>query len=104
MGAWLAQRISAVYMALYLPVYVGLSWAVADGYAGWHDLNAHPLIVVGNLLLFAAVLLHAWVGVRDVIVDYIKPTGLRVTLLVLVAASLGIMGLWILRIYLELTT
>jgi succinate dehydrogenase / fumarate reductase membrane anchor subunit len=103
MGAWLIQRISAIYMAVYLPLYGALSWNLAEGYSGWHALNAHPAIVVGNVLLFAAVLLHSWVGVRDIIVDYIKPTGLRVALLALVAASLGVMALWLLRIFLVLT-
>lgn len=104
MGAWLVQRISAIYMALYLPLYGGLSWSLAEGYSGWRAFNAHPAIVLGNILLFAAVLLHSWVGVRDIIVDYVKPTALRIALLALVATSLGVMGLWLLRIYLVLTT
>jgi succinate dehydrogenase / fumarate reductase membrane anchor subunit len=29
-------------------------------------------------------LLHAWVGMRDILMDYIKPTGLRLALEVLV--------------------
>lgn len=104
MGAWLVQRISAVYMAIYMPLYGGLSWTLVEGYAGWQAFNAHPVIVLGNVLVFAAVLLHSWVGVRDIILDYIRPTALRIALLGLLAVSLGVMALWILRIYLVLTT
>lgn len=103
MGAWLVQRISAVYMAIYLPVYVFAAWIAVEGYPGWFAFNAHPAIVLGNLLLFAAVLLHGWVGVRDIIIDYVKPTALRITLLTLLAVSLGVMALWVLRIYVVLT-
>ena len=102
MGAWLTQRVSAVYMAVYLPLYVVLAAAGVDGYSEWLALNSHPVIAVANVLFFGAVLLHGWVGVRDVIVDYIKPTGLRVALLVLLGGVLSVMGLWVLRIYMAL--
>jgi len=46
------------------------------------------------LLLFAASLAwHAWVGMRDILMDYIKPDGLRLSLqvgtLLVIAAYLG---------------
>ena len=56
--AWLLQRISAVYLALYV-VYFLLAMA----------------------LFFLALSIHAWVGVRDVIIDYVHPAGLRLLLL-----------------------
>jgi succinate dehydrogenase / fumarate reductase membrane anchor subunit len=35
---------------------------------------------VATLLFAASLAWHAWVGVRDIIMDYIKPTGLRLVL------------------------
>ena len=35
-----------------------------------------------------SLLYHAWIGVRDIFMDYIKPVGVRLTLQVAVAAVL----------------
>ena len=32
------------------------------------------------MLFFAALLYHAWVGMRDILMDYVKPTGIRLAL------------------------
>jgi len=103
LGAWLIQRVSAVYMALYLPLYTALAWIFVDGYEEWFSFNAHPAVAIGNVLVVTSILLHSWVGIRDVIVDYIKPTGLRIASLVLLGAGIGVMGLWTIRIYMVLT-
>jgi succinate dehydrogenase / fumarate reductase membrane anchor subunit len=44
-----------------------------------------------------ALVAHAWVGMRDVILDYIKPVGLRLALLSLTAVLLAGSSLWALR-------
>jgi len=49
-------------------------------------------------LFFAALLLHAWVGVRDVIIDYVRPFYLRFSLLMVVGGALLATLLWALRI------
>jgi succinate dehydrogenase, hydrophobic membrane anchor protein len=52
--------------------------------------------------LFAlALLLHAWIGVRDVILDYVKPPALRLALLAAVALFLLANGLWLAGILME---
>ena len=43
---------------------------------------------VATLLAVIALIWHAWVGVRDIFMDYIKPTGLRLTLHSVVALLL----------------
>jgi succinate dehydrogenase / fumarate reductase membrane anchor subunit len=57
-------------------------------------------MAVATALAAAALLLHAWVGVRDVILDYVKPLPLRAGLLVLVALVLAAEGLWAARLLL----
>jgi succinate dehydrogenase / fumarate reductase membrane anchor subunit len=44
------------------------------------------------------VLLHAWVGVRNIFMDYIKDTGVRLILYVLVIVALVIYGAWAVQI------
>jgi len=97
--AWLVQRLSAVYMVLYLLIAVFyLAASSPHGYSEWKALIATPAVSVATLLLFAMVLLHAWVGVRDVVMDYVHPYALRLTALVLVAGALVAMGVWVVQV------
>jgi succinate dehydrogenase / fumarate reductase membrane anchor subunit len=86
---WLVQRISALVMAVYTIVLVGaLAAAQPAGYAAWKAFFGHGLMRLATLLFVASVLLHAWVGMRDILMDYIKPTGLRLALHVVVIVLL----------------
>jgi succinate dehydrogenase / fumarate reductase membrane anchor subunit len=97
--AWIVQRISAIYLALFI-IYCLIVCAGADefSYAAWRGWLAQPFVTIGIGLFFLALLLHIWVGVRDVLLDYIKPIGLRFTLLALLAVSLIGLGLWVVQI------
>ena len=78
---WLAQRITAGIMAVYtVIVLVVLLTAQPISYAVWRDLFTQGWMRVATLLFAASLAWHAWVGVRDIIMDYIKPTGLRLAL------------------------
>ena len=52
----------------------------------------------GALLAVISLLLHAWIGVRDIFMDYVKPTGLRLALQVLVILALVFYGAWSVQI------
>lgn len=90
LSAWLVQRVSALYMLLFL-VYALARWRLAHpaGYAAWKAWLLAPSTRVPLVLFFAALLLHAWVGLRDVILDYIHPVGLRLAVLALAALWLA---------------
>lgn len=96
--AWIIQRATAVYLALfvlYLVIHFTLN-APAD-YSALHAWVTRPL-VAGGLLLFIPVLLaHAWVGIRDILIDYVHHLGARITLLSLFAFVLLASGLWALK-------
>ncbi len=49
-------------------------------------------------LFFAALLLHTWVGMRDVILDCVRPLAARSALLAVLAVSQTAIGVWILTI------
>ena len=91
---WLAQRITAVIMAVYTVIAVSV---LLSGhpitYAVWRDLFAQGWMRVATLLFMASLAWHAWVGVRDILMDYIQPAGLRLTLevgvLLTIAAYVG---------------
>ena len=88
---WLAQRITAAIIAVYsVVVAVVLLSGKPINYSVWKDLFAHGWMRVATLLFAVSVAWHAWVGVRDILMDYIKPDGLRLTLqvrVILVIAS-----------------
>lgn len=99
LGDWLAQRLTAVVMALYT-----LLWLAIAGYHGgvdyalWQSLFASIAFRVATLLFGLALLWHAWIGMRDIWMDYVKPTALRLTLEMLtVVVLLGYAG-WLIDI------
>ena len=56
------------------------------------ELFAHAGFKLASFLFMVALLYHAWIGMRDILMDYIKPAGMRllletVTVVVLVALS-----------------
>ncbi|WJW76744.1 succinate dehydrogenase, hydrophobic membrane anchor protein [Thiohalobacter sp. IOR34] len=103
--AWLLQRLTAVYVALFSLYLIQHFWRQpVEDHAAWQAWLARPLVNLGVGLFFLALLLHAWVGVRDVIMDYVRHTGLRVALLGLLALTLAGCGLWLGRLLLTVAS
>jgi len=105
---WLSQRITAALMALYtlvlivqvlLPSYArdGNGERLKDaagnyiqivGYEKWAGIFNPQWMRVLTLVIIVALGYHAWVGMRDVWMDYVKPVGARLLLQVLTIAWL----------------
>ena len=97
--AWLVQRITAVYMLLFIVFF--LAHFVVDSphsYQAWHSWMMSSSVRITTAVFFAALLAHAWVGVRDVILDYVHAIAFRVGLLVLLGFGLTALGIWVVRI------
>jgi len=101
MRDWLAQRLTAVVMVAYsLVLAVALVRGEPITYAVWRELFAQGWMRVATLVFAVSLVWHAWVGTRDILMDYIKPDGLRLALQVftvlLLAGYLGwtIQVLW----------
>jgi len=78
---WLAQRITALLMALFtLVVIVQVLLPGEMGYDKWSGIFAHQWMKVLTFVTIVALLWHAWVGVRDIWMDYVKPVGVRLGL------------------------
>jgi len=91
---WLAQRVTAVIMAVYTAmVFVVVMRNTPVKFEFWKNLFAQGWMRVATLLFAVSLAWHAWVGVRDILMDYVKPTGLRLFMeictLVLIACYLG---------------
>ena len=55
------------------------------GYQAWHAWLTQPLVSVCFAGFILALLVHGWVGMRDVVLDYVHALGLRLTVLMLIA-------------------
>ena len=105
LAAWWVQRASAVCMLLFVVlVLVTLSLKPRLTYLEWKTWVSSPGVSIATLAFFAALLSHMWVGLRDVLLDYAKPAGLRRVLLGLVAAGLLATGVWVLLLLVRLQT
>jgi succinate dehydrogenase / fumarate reductase, membrane anchor subunit len=92
---WLAQRITAAIMAVYTLILLFVFFSRQPlTYAAWRDLFSDGWMRVATLLFVASLAWHAWVGARDILMDYIKPDGLRLTLQVLTVLLLAIYVGW----------
>ena len=98
---WIWQRISALYLALFLLYFVAsIIFLGHFDFEGWRAWVAHPansiLIYIGFLMLF----MHAWVGIKDVVMDYIHPLVIRSLALMLIGLGLLACLVWLSRILL----
>jgi len=92
---WLVQRVSAVVMVLYTLLWLVIAWNQGGvDYPLWQALFANAAFRVVTLLFWLALLWHAWVGMRDIWMDYLKPTALRLTVEALTALTLLAYAIW----------
>jgi succinate dehydrogenase / fumarate reductase membrane anchor subunit len=81
---WLVQRVTAVIMLVYTVALVAfLLLAGGASFAAWQQLFACTWVKVLTTVSLFALLWHAWVGVRDIWMDYLQHVGLRLTMHVL---------------------
>jgi succinate dehydrogenase / fumarate reductase membrane anchor subunit len=96
---WLVQRITAVIMAVCSVIAVIVLILNKNvTYAVWRDLFAQGWMRVATLLFAVSVAWHAWIGVRDILMDYIKPAGLRLALEVLTVLTIAAYAGWTVQI------
>ena len=98
---WIIQRLSAIFMALYIVFFVSYLCCHSHlTFAEWHGLFAFLSMKVATILFLLAVLYHAWIGIWTILTDYVKIFVLRCILNSLVLLMLfacffwGFMILW----------
>lgn len=100
--AWIVQRISAVYLGLFFVFAVGaMAFHPQMSYEHWRAWLSSPVVLLAAAVFVVMLLLHAWIGVRDILIDYVHPLWLRVTAYSLVIIFLLGCGAWAGRILLQ---
>ena len=99
MRDWLSQRITAVLMALFTIILLAqVLFGGPLGYDRWAGIFSAQWMKVLTFVVFVALGWHAWVGVRDIWMDYVKSAALRLTLQVATIVWLvGCMG-WAIQV------
>ena len=98
---WIIQRITAIVMVVFTVVLL-IDYCVTGGtgYTAWSGLFSNQFMKLLTLVAFLSLFYHAWIGIRDIWMDYIKPVSIRLglqvlTVLYLVAcAAYAVQILW----------
>ena len=92
---WLAQRVTAVVMIVYILLLAALLLvSPPHDYDTWKTLFSNQWLRIASFLFLASLYWHAWIGMRDIFMDYIHPTAIRLTLQILVILSLLFYSVW----------
>ncbi len=79
---WLVQRVTAALMAAFtLVLLVQIIFSQGSlGYTSWASIFSGQWMKSLTFAVIVALIWHAWVGMRDIWMDYVKPVGLRLAL------------------------
>ena len=98
-GGFLLQRLTAVVLtAFVLFLSLRLAFGGPLGYDAWAGLFVPLWMKVVTLVALLALLYHAWIGVRDIWMDYVKPTWVRISLQTLTVLWLVFCAVWSVQI------
>jgi succinate dehydrogenase / fumarate reductase membrane anchor subunit len=99
MRDWLSQRVTAVLMAIYTVVLIVQVLLPGEmGYDKWAGIFSAQWMKLLSLVVFVALAWHAWVGVRDIWMDYVKPVAVRLTLQVVTMVWLVGCTVWAVQV------
>jgi succinate dehydrogenase / fumarate reductase membrane anchor subunit len=79
---WLAQRVTAVLMALFTVILLAqvIFSSGPIGYDKWAGIFSSQWMKTLTFTVIVAMLYHVWVGVRDIWMDYVKQVSVRLSL------------------------
>ena len=96
---WLTQRITAALMAVYSAALAGyLLLQPHLNYDVWTGLFSGQPMRTFTLLFLLSVFYHAWIGIRDIVMDYVNPAGVRLAIHVLVILVSLLYAIWAVQI------
>lgn len=101
LGEWLLQRLSSLYLAGFAVwIVIQLMVLTPTDYLAWKAWVANGGVRLAFAVFFLSVLVHAWVGMRSVILDYLKPLWVRFMVQLLLAFGLLVLAFWAAQILL----
>ena len=92
---WLLLRAAAIVMTLYV-LYI-LGFIVMSGtltYDIWRGFFASSFTKVFTLLALFSVLVHGWIGMWQVLTDYVKPLAMRLVLQLIIIVALFVYAIY----------
>ena len=97
---WLAQRVTAALMALFTVLVLAqlLFTRGPIGYDKWAGTFSSQWMKVLTFTVIIALVYHAWVGMRDVWMDYVKSVALRLSLQVITLVWVAACGGWAVQV------
>lgn len=91
---WLVQRFTALIMIGFTLFLVGLAITQTPDTTGWRTLFEASWMRYFTLLFALSLFWHAWIGMRNILMDYVHATQLRLPLQVAVIVALLIYTMW----------
>jgi len=99
--SWIIQRVTAIYLLVFFLFLLGyFAFFRPDTYEAWRHAVTGTIPSIATIVFFIALLAHAWIGLRDIILDYVKPLPLRLAVLFLLAFSLVGLAAWVMLVFL----
>ena len=97
---WLAQRVTAALMALFTVLLLAqvIFSKGPIGYDQWAGIFSSQWMKVLTFVVIVSLLVHAWVGMRDVWMDYVRPVGARLLFQVVTFVWLVGCGGWAIQV------
>lgn len=84
LGTWLLQRLTAIIMLCAMIVFLGVIVFLANkanaSFVSWQIMFHQTWLRICIQMFFIALILHAWVGIRDIWMDYVKSSALKLFL------------------------
>jgi succinate dehydrogenase / fumarate reductase membrane anchor subunit len=94
-GEWLLQRLTAIYLAGFTVwMTAALTLTPPTGFQDWKTWAAAGSVRLAIALALFSMLVHAWLGMRSVFLDYLKPLWLRIFMHLLMAVYLTTLAFW----------
>jgi succinate dehydrogenase / fumarate reductase membrane anchor subunit len=95
LGDWLLQRLTAVAMALFtIVIFAFLMVDAPHSYPEWKAMFAGTSMRLATMIFISALLYHAWVGMRDILMDYLHATSVRLAAQTVVGFALIFYLIW----------
>jgi succinate dehydrogenase / fumarate reductase membrane anchor subunit len=97
-GGWLVQRVSGAIVALYVILLLAILFRPGMDIPGWQAVFQRTSFRLATFVALMATFAHAWVGMRDIIMDYLRPTAIRLTAEAVVVVGLVVYAGWAMQI------
>lgn len=97
---WLAQRVTGVLMALFTVIVLAqvLLSKGPMGYDKWAGIFSSQWMKTLTFAVIISLLYHAWVGMREIFMDYIQPVYVRLALQVFAMVWLVACAGWAIQV------